>query len=93
MGGRLFRFRIRWYKPGLYAESHRRCAGFVGAHVGRVTREDIAEIGDHHRLVVSRAFGCELKVAQLGLEVESCVWGVDRLAGKAVLLMAVGVAC
>ena len=92
MGGRLFRFRIRRYKAGFYAECHRCCAGFVGAHVGRIPREVIAEIGDHHRLIVSRALGCELKVSQLGLEVEPCVRGVDRLAGKAMLLMPVGVA-
>ena len=93
MGIRLFRFSSRQDELGFHTECHWCSTSFVDTNIGCVIRENIAEIGYQYSLIVSRASLCELKVAQLSIEVETCARYVGRHAGKAVLLLAVGIAC
>ena len=81
------------HELGPDAEGHGATAGFVSTHIRCLAREDITEVGDHHTPVVAWACRCELEVALLGFKVKSCTGCVGRLAGTAVFLLTVRVAC
>ena len=52
MGVRSFQFRARRHEPGLHAERHLYCAGFMRAHVGRGAVVIVIEIRNYNTRIL-----------------------------------------